>query len=127
MLLAANRYYPIGVTFHCSSYTIACSSAPVAIRAIGFNHRHHRSHRALLPSRAGRILYPLLAFRDSSSRSMLPPVFGALAEVLPLGYAGALLQGIWTGDPWSRTSARSRHWRDFVVCTALSAKVCRWE
>ena len=46
----------------------------------------------------------------------------------PLTYAVSLLQGIWKGEPWSA------HLGDvgvlvlvFVVCTALSAKIFRWE
>jgi ABC-2 type transport system permease protein len=58
----------------------------------------------------------------------LPPVLHAVARVLPLTYAVPLLQGIWSGDAWST------HLGDvaalvvvFVVCTALSAKIFRWE
>jgi ABC-2 type transport system permease protein len=58
----------------------------------------------------------------------LPPFFHALARVVPLTYAVSLLQGIWSGDTWSA------HAGDvaalvliFVFCTALSAKVFRWE
>jgi len=47
---------------------------------------------------------------------------------LPLTYAVSLLLGIWQGEPWSA------HVGDviglvvvFVVCTALSARVFRWE
>ena len=48
--------------------------------------------------------------------------------MLPLTYAVSLLQGIWKGEAWSA------HVGDVgalavvcVVCTALSAKVFRWE
>jgi ABC-2 type transport system permease protein len=58
----------------------------------------------------------------------LPPTLHAVTRVLPLTYAVPLLQGIWNGDAWSA------HVGDvaalavvFVVCTALSAKVFRWE
>ena len=58
----------------------------------------------------------------------LPPVFHAVALALPLTYAVALLQGIWTGDAWSA------HFGDvaglaavFVICTSVSAKVFHWE
>jgi len=51
-----------------------------------------------------------------------------VAKVLPLTYAVSLLEGIWKGDAWWA------HARDltalavgFIVCTALSAKVFRWE
>jgi ABC-2 type transport system permease protein len=58
----------------------------------------------------------------------LPPALHAVARVVPLTYAVSLLEGIWKGDAWSA------HLSDvaalalvFVVCTALLAKVFRWE
>ena len=58
----------------------------------------------------------------------LPPALQGVARVLPLTYAVSLLQGIWAGDAWSA------HLGDLaalaavcLVCTALSAKVFRWE
>jgi ABC-2 type transport system permease protein len=58
----------------------------------------------------------------------LPPALRAVARVVPLTYTVSLLEGIWRGDAWSA------HVGDvaalgfiFVVCTALSAKVFRWE
>ena len=59
---------------------------------------------------------------------LLPPVLQTVARFLPLTYAVSLLEGIWTGDAWSA------HLGDlaalaivFALCTALSAKVFRWE
>jgi ABC-2 type transport system permease protein len=58
----------------------------------------------------------------------LPPALQAVARVVPLTYAVSLLDGIWKGEAWSA------HLGDvaalvavFAVCTALSAKVFRWE
>jgi ABC-2 type transport system permease protein len=58
----------------------------------------------------------------------MPPIFGALAHALPMTYAVSLLRGIWTSDPWSA------HLGDlgalagfFLLFTALSAKIFRWE
>ena len=74
-------------------------------------------------------MYPMVGFSGLFVPvEALPPVLQAVARVLPLTYAVALLQGIWNGDTWSA------HVGDvaalavvFVVCTALSAKVFRWE
>jgi ABC-2 type transport system permease protein len=51
-----------------------------------------------------------------------------VSRALPLTYAVSLLKGIWNGDAWSA------HLGDaaalivvFAVCTALSARVFRWE
>jgi ABC-2 type transport system permease protein len=58
----------------------------------------------------------------------LPPGLHAVARVVPLTYTVSLLEGIWKGEAWSA------HMGDvaalavvFVICTALSAKVFRWE
>jgi ABC-2 type transport system permease protein len=75
------------------------------------------------------ILYPMIAVSGLFIPiQSLPPVLHAVARVLPLTYAVPLLQGIWSGDAWST------HLGDagalavvFVVCTALSAKIFRWE
>jgi ABC-2 type transport system permease protein len=59
---------------------------------------------------------------------LLPPLLHNLARILPLTYAVSLLQGIWSGDPWSA------HLGDiaalvviFAVCTAVSTRVFRWQ
>jgi len=51
-----------------------------------------------------------------------------VARLLPLTYSVSLLQGIWSGDPWSA------HLGDvaalaiiFAIFTAISSKVFRWE
>ena len=75
------------------------------------------------------ILYPMLAvsglFMPIES---MPRVIQSLTRVLPFTYAVSLLEGIWKGDRWLT------HAGDvvalvlvFVICTALSAKVFRWE
>jgi ABC-2 type transport system permease protein len=60
--------------------------------------------------------------------SALPPGLQTIANALPLTYVVTLLRGIWRGEGWSA------HLGDvallslaFVICTALSAKVFRWE
>jgi len=59
---------------------------------------------------------------------LLPPGLHAVARVLPLTYAVSLLEGIRKGEAWSA------HLGDvaallvfFAICTALSARVFRWE
>jgi ABC-2 type transport system permease protein len=58
----------------------------------------------------------------------MPPAMQTVARLMPLTYAVSLLRGIWNGDAWSM------HTRDvaalvvvFLVCTALSSRVFRWE
>ena len=75
------------------------------------------------------ILYPMLALSGLFVPiASLPPALRAVARILPLTYAVSLLQGVWTGESWSA------HAGDvtalvvlFMLCTAASAKVFRWE
>ena len=58
----------------------------------------------------------------------LPPAAQAVAKVVPLTYAVSLLEGIWKGDSWwAHASDVTALVVAFIVCTALSAKVFRWE
>ena len=74
-------------------------------------------------------MYPMIAFSGLFTPvESLPPALQAMARVVPLTYAVSLLEGIWKGDAWSS------HLGDvaalvlvFVICTAVSAKVFRWE
>jgi ABC-2 type transport system permease protein len=58
----------------------------------------------------------------------MPLPLQAVASASPLTYAVSLLDGIWRGESWLA------HGTDvgaliltFVICTAVSAKVFRWE
>ena len=78
---------------------------------------------------AGVIFYPMIALSGLFyPLGLLPPWLEAIARVLPLTYAVSLLRGVWRGDPLSA------HLWDaaaialvFLVCTAISARVFRWE
>jgi ABC-2 type transport system permease protein len=75
------------------------------------------------------ILYPMIAISGLFvPLAALPPVLNTIARALPLTYAVSLLKGIWNGDTWST------HMSDvaamtifFILCTALSSRVFRWE
>jgi ABC-2 type transport system permease protein len=129
MMLAGKRYYPVGVQAPLLSFTIALVISTCSILSIGFLIASIVPTARFAQPIGAIILYPMFAvsglFVPSAS---LPPVAYAVSRVLPLTYAVRLLQGIWTGDPWSA------HIGDiaalvvgFVVCTAVSAKVFRWE
>jgi ABC-2 type transport system permease protein len=60
--------------------------------------------------------------------NMFPPVLQAVCRFNPFTYAVSLLQGIWVGDSWlAHTGDLAALALVFVVCTALSARVFRWE
>jgi ABC-2 type transport system permease protein len=129
MVLAGKRYYPIGVHVPLFSFTMALLISTWSILSVGFLIASIVPTARFAQPIGAIILYPMIAVSGLFVPiESLPPLLRAVARVLPLGYAVPLLQGIWNGDPWSA------HVGDvaalaavFVVCTALSAKVFRWE
>src|SRR5271156_770846 len=129
MLLAGKRYYPVGVHAPLFSFTIALLISTWSILSIGFLIASIVPTARFAQPIGAFILYPMFGLSGLFVPvAAMPPALRAVARVLPLTYAVSLLQGIWSGDPWSA------HLYDigalvlvFMVCTALSAKVFRWE
>jgi ABC-2 type transport system permease protein len=129
MFLAGKRYLPPGVHAPLFSFTIALLITTWSISSIGFLIASIVPTARFAQPIGAVILYPMIAFSGLFVPiEFLPTGFQAVAKALPLTYAVRLLQGIWNGDGWWT------HWGDvaalavvFLVCTALSAKVFRWE
>jgi ABC-2 type transport system permease protein len=129
MVLAGKRYYPVGAHVPLFSFTIALLISTWSILSIGFFIASIVPTARFAQPIGAIILYPMIGVSGVFvSIESLPPVLHTVARILPLTYAVPLLQGIWNGDPWSG------HVGDvtalavvFIVCTALSAKVFRWE
>jgi ABC-2 type transport system permease protein len=129
MVLAGKRYYPAGVHAPLFSFTIALLIGTLSILSIGFLIASIVPTARFAQPIGAAILYPMLGISGLFMPvASLPPVLRAVARVLPTTYAVSLLEGIWKGDLWSA------HLGDvaalavaFLVCTALSAKVFRWE
>ncbi len=129
MVLAGKRYYPAGVHVPLFSFMIALLISTCSILSIGFLIASFVPTARFAQPIGAIILYPMIAISGLFVPvASLPPVLHGVARVLPLTYAVPLLQGIWNGDAWSA------HIGDvaalavvFAVCTALSAKVFRWE
>jgi ABC-2 type transport system permease protein len=129
MVLAGKRYYPLGVQAPVLSFTIALLISTWSILSIGFLIASIVPTARFAQPIGAVILYPMFGLSGLFVPvESLPPALHAVARALPLTYAVSLLQGIWRGDAWSA------HMGDiaalafvFVVCTALSAKVFRWE
>jgi ABC-2 type transport system permease protein len=129
MVLSGKRYYPVRVHVPLFSFTIALLISTLSILSIGFLIASIVPTARFAQPIGAVMLYPMIAISGLFvPLESLPPVLHAVARVLPLTYAVPLLQGIWSGDAWSA------HVGDvvalgavFFVCTALSAKVFRWE
>ncbi len=129
MVLAGKRYYPVDIHVPLLGFTIALLISTCSILSIGFLIASIVPTARFAQPIGAVILYPMIAVSGLFAPiESLPPVLHAVATVVPLTYAVSLLAGIWKGDAWSA------HLGDvaalalvFLVCTALSAKVFRWE
>ena len=129
MVLAGKRYYPVGVHAPLFSFTIALLISTWSILSIGFLIASIVPTARFSQLIGGFILYPMIGFSGLFVPvAVLPPVLHRVARMLPLTYAVALLQGIWSGDAWlAHVGDVAALVVVFVVCTALSTKVFRWE
>jgi len=129
LVAAGKRYYPVGLYLPVLSFTLALLLSTLAILSVGFLVASVVPTARFAQPIGAAIFYPMVALSGLffPIASLSPPL-QALAHVMPLTYAVSLLRGILTGDPWSA------HLVDvvglavvFLVCTALSSRVFRWE
>jgi ABC-2 type transport system permease protein len=122
LLLAGKRYYPAGTHVPWLSFIIALLISTWSILSIGFVIASIVPTARFAQPIGALLFYPMLGFSGIFvSVAALPPTLHALAKSLPLTYAVSLLQGIWAGDPWAALALA------FAICTAISAKIFRWE
>ena len=128
-VLAGKRYFPVHTQFPVLRFTIALLISTWSILSIGFLIASIVPTARFAQPIGAAILYPMIGlcglFVPVQS---MPPALQVVARVLPLTYAVSLLEGIGKGEAWST------HMGDvaalvvvFAICTALSAKVFRWE
>jgi ABC-2 type transport system permease protein len=129
MVVAGKRYYPVKIDVPVFGFALALLLSTWSILSIGFLIASIVPTARFAQPIGGAILYPMLALCGLFvPLNSLPPALHTAARLLPLTYAVSLLQGIWKGEAWSA------HIVDvaalvlvFAICTALSAKVFRWE
>ena len=129
MVLAGKRYYPIANGVPVIAFTIALLISTASILSVGFVIASIVPTARFAQPIGAVILYPMLGLSGLFFPvTSLPPALQTVARVLPMTYAVSLLQGIWKGEAWSA------HLGDVgalavacLVCTALSAKLFRWE
>jgi ABC-2 type transport system permease protein len=129
MIAAGKRYYPADLHIPIVSFTVALLVCTFSILSIGFVIASLVPTARFAQPTTAAIFYPMIALCGMFVPiEMLPPALQAVSRVLPLTYAVSLLRGILLGEPWRA------HLTDlaalgvvFVVCTAISARVFRWE
>lgn len=129
MVLAGRRYFPVGPDVPLFSFTAALLVSTLSVLSLGFLVASLVPTARFAQPIGSLILYPMLGLSGLFfSVESLPPVLQAVARALPLTYAVSLLRGIWHGEGWtSHAGDVAALAIVFLVCTAASAKVFRWE
>jgi ABC-2 type transport system permease protein len=129
MVLAGRRYYLERLDIRAVGFTIALLFSTLSILSIGFLIASLVPTARFAQPIGTVILYPMIGLSGLFMPiDSLPPGLQMVARALPLTYAVSLLKGIWQGEAWSRHLGDvAALFAVFVVCTALSAKVFRWE
>jgi ABC-2 type transport system permease protein len=111
------------------SFAIALLIATWSILSIGFIVASIVPTARFAQPVGALVLYPMIGLSGLFVPLVsLPPGLRAVASVLPMTYAVSLLQGIWRGEGWlSHTGDVIGLVVAFLVCTAISARVFRWE
>ena len=129
MVLAGRRYFAIDAGVPLVKFTSALLISTLSILSVGFIIASIVPTARFAQPIGAAIFYPMIGLSGLFvPTESLPPALRAIARVLPLSHSASLLQGIWTGDPWTA------HLGDmaalaavFVVCIALSSRVFKWE
>jgi ABC-2 type transport system permease protein len=129
MILAGKRYYLSNADVRVVAFTGALLISTASILSIGFVIASIVPTARFAQPIGAIVLYPMLGLSGLFVPiAALPPALQTVARLLPMTYAVSLLRGIWSGEPWSA------HLGDIgalvvacVLCTALSARVFRWE
>lgn len=128
-IMAGRQYYPIGADVPLFGFGVALVIATWSILSVGFVIASIVPTARFAQPVGAFVLYPMLALSGLFiPQSAMSPALQKISSVLPLTYAVSLLRGIWRGDAWSA------HLGDvgvlalvFIICTALSSRVFRWQ
>lgn len=129
MMVAGRRLFTAGPDVPVLAFSFALLLCTLAILSMGFVIASVVPTARFAQPIGAVIFYPMIALSGLFlPLDVLPQGLQIVARMLPLTYVVSLLQGIWTGAPWSA------HLLDlaalavvFTVCAAISARVFRWE
>ena len=129
LMLAGKRYYAPDQAVSLVSFGLALLFSTGSILSLGFLLASFVPTARFAQPLGAVVLYPMIAVSGLFFPiDALPHAAQALARVLPITHAVSLLQGIWLGESWvAHASDVAALTLAAIVCTALSAKVFRWE
>ena len=129
LVLAGRRFFPGAIDVNLWSFTLALLLGTLSILSVGFVISSIVPTARFAQPLGSVILYPMIGLSGLFFPiDRLPTGWQVFANMLPTTHAVALMDGIWDGAGWGA------HWVNvfglvavFVVCSAVSTKVFRWE
>ena len=129
LVLAGRQFLPGAIDVNLPSFTAALLVSTLSILSLGFLIASIVPTARFAQPIGAALLYPMIAVSGLFFPvEQLPPLLRIVAYGLPTTHAVSLMQGIWDGSGWGA------HWGNvgglvlvFVVCTAVSTRVFRWE
>jgi ABC-2 type transport system permease protein len=129
MFAAGRRYYLATAGAPMLSFTLALLFSTLSIVSMGFVIASLVPTARFAQPVGTLLLYPMLGLSGLFVPiESLPPSLQVVARMLPLTYVVSLLRGIWRGEGWiAHAGDVAALGLVFLLCTALSAVVFRWE
>jgi ABC-2 type transport system permease protein len=129
MILAGRRYFPIPPDVPLISFTLALLFSSVCILSLGFLIASVVPTARFAQPVGTLILYPMIGLSGMFVPvGSLPPILRLIARALPTTYAVSLMRGVWHGEGWTAHAGDVAALTVmFLLCTAVSARVFRWE
>jgi ABC-2 type transport system permease protein len=129
MVLAGRRVFPPGADVPVVRFTAALLFTTTTLLSLGFVIASVVPTARFAQPVGTFLLYPMVAVSGLFVPiEALPPAVQTVARVLPVSHAVSLLKGAWQGAPWSAHSGDIAALLIlFIVCTAVSARIFRWE
>jgi ABC-2 type transport system permease protein len=129
LMLAGRRLFPGVMSVNVFSFTAAVVLSTFSILSLGFIIASLVPTARFAQPVSAAVLYPMLALSGLFYPiDRFPRALRTLAYLFPTTHAVALLNGVWDGSGWSA------HWVNvaallllFLVYTAISSRVFRWE
>ena len=129
LALAGRRFYPVALDAPWVPFALALLLTTVSIMSLGFLVASLVPTARFAQPIGTIIFYPMLGVSGLFAPvASLPDPLQWLAHALPLTYAVSLLRGIWLGEGWlMHLGDLAALGAIFAICTAVSARVFRWE
>jgi len=129
MAAAGRRFIPDGMHGPFVAFGLALIFSTVSIVSMGFLIASVVPTARFAQPIGSLLLYPMVGLAGLFVPiAALPPALQAVSRFVPLRYVVSLLRGVWREEGWmSHSGDVAALLLVFLICTAASAKVFRWE